>query len=44
MEKMEKKICGCEDKDHDVCWDGYFTFPDPQCSCCKNTIEQMEDV
>jgi hypothetical protein len=39
---MENTKCACNEEHHDMCWDGYVTFPNENCECCKNTIEYME--
>jgi hypothetical protein len=39
----ETDECFCEDPDHELCWDGLFTQPDPSCECCTRTLLSIED-
>lgn len=32
-------MCNCSAKHHDTCWDNE---PNPYCSCCADTLENME--
>ena len=36
--------CYCDDTDHDQCWDGIITQPNPDCSCCCDTLQSIDEI
>jgi hypothetical protein len=36
--------CFCHDEEHEICWDGLIGLFDHECSCCRNTAEQIAEL
>ena len=43
-QKYEKTTCYCDAPDHEMCWDGLVGLYDPNCSCCKDTQQQLSEL
>ena len=37
------KSCYCDQTEHEMCWDGIIGIYDSDCSCCINTIAEIEE-
>ena len=37
-------MCNCNNNNHDICYDGYFTEYNPECECCRNTREVVDHI